>query len=183
MALSYRERTEYILEMARDDGCKVYVYKDKDNFKDSTANFLDGRINIAGAHPDKKYLLWVTAHEYQHYKQWLKDKRRFNSNKLDKELDIEYEAERMTMAFLKRHDMFYGYDEEQCIMNANLYMEMIKWYYSKKCKIWIVDYYNVKSVEVLDRWMSKRELHKPISEHNLIKLDRYYNRYCRGVIS
>ena len=154
------------------------MYDDRKHFKcGGTGIFGDGRMSVAGGRSCKKTLFFVVVHEYQHYKQWLKNKKYFDDSSRDNILFLEYDAEKKTARFIKKYGKV-KFREREYIREANMYMEMLKWHYHYREKRWINVPARVKSVRVPRRWATKKELLAPISETNIRKLDRYWERYC-----
>lgn len=172
---NYLPHIDYILNLAKSEGCKVRLY-DREHFVEGVGRFDDGIMNIAYRHKDKKYLFYVVVHELQHFRQWKKDRLMFKRETLKKDLACEYDAEKRTVKFVKRYGKvkFNEDDEKKYIRTANKYMQMIKWHYRHNRNKWIIKASGVEEIKVTGRWLTKKELYAKISKEDMEIFDKHY---------
>lgn len=175
--MTYNDAILKIAEIAKADGCRVRFYRNKKHFKGfGTGWYLNGNISICLGSKNKKNLMYVMAHETQHHRQWKENKKVFNKyTERDVMLQVEYDAEKRTVKFLKNFDGI-KFKEEDYIFAANLYVVCIKWYFLQNCKKWINSPGKISSLYsvVPKRWYTKKELLAPLSEDIIKQIDNYH---------
>lgn len=187
--MNYRPHIDAVIGIARAEGCRVEI-KNVSMLPGGYAGTFYAhakrpRIELAVGYPQHRTIFLSLVHEFMHFRQQKSGVpdavKNLRSGSLNRTLMCEYEAEKMTVWFLIQYELP-NFIPEKYIVDANRYMQVIKWERLAKTNR-IIEYPGrVKSVKVPSTWWTDAELIEPLSASDIKTLDRYWARYERGKI-
>lgn len=177
--MNYKPHINHVLEVIKSEGFDIKWMSDED-FKKYSGYVIYYTVYLPVNYDCGLDFFRAVVHELQHLRQ-NDEGVNYKYDTRKEILKCEYDADQRSWEFIKQYKKA-KVDKKWYIERANRYSKYIKWRIEQGTnERFIKNFDRVKSIKVLNRWMTDKELFEKLSESDYQKFENYYKKYCEKI--